>query len=91
MKIVTSSLRMPGISANSPSSINWRGCARVMSHTEIPILWPGFSSVRNGGFPMGAAMALLKVSAGFATAGTGTGSITVVRSPGRSTVKPSLP
>jgi hypothetical protein len=62
-----------------------------MSHTEIQILWPGFSSVRNGGFPMGAAMALLKVSAGFATAGTGTGSITVVRSPGRSTVKPSLP
>ena len=82
---------MPGISANNASSINRRGCARVMSHTEMPILCPGRGSVRSGGLPMGAAMALFKVSRGSATAGTGTGSITVVRSPGKSTVKPSLP
>jgi hypothetical protein len=36
-------------------------------------------------------MAFLNVSAGLATAGTGTGWITVVRSSGKSTIKPSLP
>ena len=64
IRIVMSSWRTPGISASSASIVWRRGCARVMSQTEMAIRCPGRASSRSGGQPMGARIARSSVPCG---------------------------
>ncbi len=91
MRIVTSSGRTCGISSKSARSMSRRGCARVMSQTEMATRWPARTSSPSRGRSRGARIALSSVACESETAGLGIGSMTVTRSSGRSTSRPSVP
>ena len=91
MKMVMSDRGMSGISSNSACSCSRRGWARVMSQTEIATRLPGRTCWRSGAQPIGAPIARASAAGTSATAGRGIGSMTVMRSSGRSTSRPSVP
>ena len=80
MRMVMSSWRTPGISASSASICSCRGCARVISQTEMAIRCPGLTSSRSGGQSIGCADRRISVAWGSGAAGRDIGSMTVTRS-----------
>ena len=59
---------MSGISSKIARSISRRGCARVMSHTEMATFCPGVTSDRSGGLSIGARMAASSAPCGSGSA-----------------------
>ena len=80
-----------GSSAKIACSISIRGCARVMSHTEIATFCPARTRSRSGARSSGERIAWSNVACGSGTAALAIGSMTVTRSFGRSTSSPSVP